>query len=142
VVPNRKLHSFSPLLELCYDLKYGDMIQFSGCLGSRKTTTALNIASIFAKNQSHTSIFVNTVSVSESKRAVDETGSWALEAGSGKNQTDAGVYMLAVKAIYLGEMLMKAGQEVLLTVDGIRHVLQAEWHMVQLLSNPVNRLPG
>lgn len=37
---------------------------------------------------------------------------------------------------------MKAGQDVLLTIDGIRHVLQAEWHMVQLLSNTLTRLPG
>lgn len=50
--------------------------------------------------------------------------------------------MLAVKAIYLGELLMKAGQEVLLTIDGIRNVLQAEWHMVKLLSNTANHSPG
>lgn len=65
------MHSLSPILEICNELKYGDMIQFSGCLGSRKTTTSLNIANNFAKIENHASIFVNLVSESESKRAVN-----------------------------------------------------------------------
>jgi len=51
-------------------LAYGDMINFVGCLGSRKTTTALNIAENFAKKSNHTSIFINTASPNELKRAV------------------------------------------------------------------------
>ena len=47
---DRKIHSLSPILELCYELRYGDFIQFSGCLGSRKTSTAKIIANLFAKN--------------------------------------------------------------------------------------------
>jgi hypothetical protein len=46
------------------------MINFVGCLGSRKTTTALNICEIFARKSNHTSIFINTASPSEEKRAV------------------------------------------------------------------------
>ena len=84
------------------------MIEFSGCLGSRKTSTALNIANIFAKKPSHTSIFINSISHSETKRAVLE-GSWGIEAGSQNKQTDASVYMLANKAVRLAELLSFAG---------------------------------
>ena len=42
--------------------------------------------------------------------------------------------MLAAKAVYLAELLMKAEENVLLVFDGFRHILQAEWHMVQLLN--------
>jgi hypothetical protein len=57
-------------------------------------------------------------------------------------QTDVGVFMLAVKAIHLADLLRRSGEDVLLSIDGIRHVLQAEWHMVQLLSNVVSRVSG
>ncbi len=100
-------------------------MQFSGSYGSRKTSTLLNIASIFAKKQSHTSIFLSSASQSQSKKAVDESGCWGFDAGASKEQTDIGVYMLAVKAIRLAEMLMKEGEEVLLGIDGIRNILQA-----------------
>jgi hypothetical protein len=59
---DRKLHSLSPILELCYDFNYGDMLQFIGGLGSKKTTTALNITKDFSEREGHTSIFVSTVS--------------------------------------------------------------------------------
>lgn len=39
----RRLLSSSPLLDICYDLSYGDMFQFTGCLGSRKTSTLTSI---------------------------------------------------------------------------------------------------
>ena len=136
------MRSLSPVLELSHDLKYGDMVQFAGCLGSRKTTTALNIASDFAARRKHTSVFVNTASPSESKRAVESAGCWSMEAGAQKKQTDVGVYMLAAKAIKMAELLKSSGQDVLLTIDGVRHILQAEWHMMQILSNPFNKLPG
>ena len=130
------------MLELSHDLKYGDMVQFSGCLGSRKTTTALNIASDFADRRKHTSIFVNTASSSEAKRAVDSAGCWSMEAGSHQKQTDVGVYMLTAKVIHLAELLKKSGRDVLLTIDGVRHILQAEWHMMQIMSNPLNKVAG
>ena len=50
--------------------------------------------------------------------------------------------MIAVKAVRLAELLKNEGHEVLLGIDGIRHVLQAEWHMVQLLSKDQNKIPG
>ena len=77
------------------------MVQFSGCLGSRKTTHALQIAQHFTSHPKHTSLYINPVSPSEAKRAIIETGSYGLEAGIPKLQTDAGIYMLAVKAVHL-----------------------------------------
>lgn len=81
------------------------MVQFSGCLGSRKTTTALQIAELFAAKKKHTSIFLNSASISESKKAVETSGCWSIEAGGQKQQTDVGVYMLTAKAIRLAELL-------------------------------------
>ena len=43
--------------------------------------------------------------------------------------------MLAAKAIHLATLLSKAQKDTLLVFDGFRHILQAEWHMVQLLNN-------
>ena len=48
-----------------------------------------------------------------------------MTAGSQKNQTDVGVYMMAVKIVHLAEKLMKAGLDVLLTFDGFRHTMHA-----------------
>ena len=111
------------------------MIQFSGCLGSRKTSTAFDIAKIFSQKTDHTSIWINPASVDETKNAVNEAGCWGLTSGSKKLQTDVGVYMQAVKAINLSKILESRGENVLLVIDGIRNILQAEWHMTQLLSN-------
>ena len=74
---SQKLESLSPTLELCHDLEYGDMVQFSGCLGSGKTSTARDIAQLFTSKGGHTALYVNPSSESDNKRAV-EKGSWAL----------------------------------------------------------------
>jgi len=117
-------------------------VQFSGCMGSRKTKNALNIAQDFAAKKNHTSIFINSSNPSESKRAVDTAGCWSIEAGTQKRQTDVGVYMLTAKVIHLAETLKSSGRDVLLTIDGVKHILQAEWHMMQILNNPLSKVPG
>ena len=50
--------------------------------------------------------------------------------------------MLAAKVTRLAELLSKQGEDVLLTIDGIRHILQAEWHMVQIMNNTINKARG
>lgn len=43
--------------------------------------------------------------------------------------------MLAIKTIYLAKLLSKDGWNVLLGIDNFKNLLQAEWHMLQLLTN-------
>jgi hypothetical protein len=50
--------------------------------------------------------------------------------------------MLAVKAIHLSKMLSKEGWNVLLALDNFKSLLQAEWHMLQLLSNINHKKSG
>lgn len=50
--------------------------------------------------------------------------------------------MLAVKVIHLGKQLSKEGWDVLLGIDNFKSLLQAEWHMLQLLTNTNKRNPA
>lgn len=50
--------------------------------------------------------------------------------------------MLTAKVIHLAETLKSLGRDVLLTIDGVKHILQAEWHMMQILNNPLSKVPG
>lgn len=50
--------------------------------------------------------------------------------------------MLALKAIRLANLLRKDGKQVLIGLDNYKQVLQAEWHMLQMLSNTALRQPG
>lgn len=52
------------------------------------------------------------------------------------------MYMLAVKVIHLAKQLSKEGWNVLLGVDNFKSLLQAEWHMLQLLTNTNRRNSG
>ncbi|CAM6006538.1 unnamed protein product [Sphagnum balticum] len=52
-----------------------------------------------------------------------------------KDRTDAGVYALALKSVTLAESLRQAGYHVILGIDDYRGILQAEWHLLQLLQN-------
>ena len=43
--------------------------------------------------------------------------------------------MLAAKAISLATRLSEQKRNVLIGLDGYRHLLQAEWHMMQLMGH-------
>lgn len=43
--------------------------------------------------------------------------------------------MLALKTIHLAKLLSKQGLNVLVGLDNFKNILQAEWHMLQLLNN-------
>lgn len=46
-ISSRSLLSLTPLLDVCYDLQYGDMFNFNGCYGSRKTSILTKILKEF-----------------------------------------------------------------------------------------------
>jgi hypothetical protein len=50
--------------------------------------------------------------------------------------------MLALKTIHLARNLSREGWNVLLGLDNFKSVLQAEWHMLQLLNNAQKRRSG
>jgi hypothetical protein len=50
--------------------------------------------------------------------------------------------MLAVKTIHLAKILSKQDWNVLIGLDNFKNVLQAEWHMLQLLNNTNTRKAG
>lgn len=60
----RKLLSLSPVLDICYDLNYGGMYNFSGCLGSKKTDVIGNIFKTFSEYENHVSLYYNPTSFS------------------------------------------------------------------------------
>lgn len=71
------LVSLSPLLDVCYDLQYGGLFHFTGCLGSRKTSTLATILQQFNSRQKHVGVYFNGVSQAEAAKAA-ESGSVVL----------------------------------------------------------------
>ena len=101
------------------------MYHFSGGLGSGKTRTLLKTLSLHQNHDTYLSMYLNPNSHSETVQAVKDTGCWGFSNGGQDRQTDAGVYMLTLKAIRLAQDLQKAGKNVLFGVDGYRNLLQA-----------------
>ena len=100
-----------PLLDLCQDLKHGRIYNFSGGMGSRRTSALLNALSNHRSHQDHISLYLNPQLHEEVKKASEELGCWGFSHGLGKgNQTDAGVFMLAAKAIRVASELKKRGK--------------------------------
>jgi len=133
----RKLISLHPFLDICHDLDYGEMFNFSGCQGSRKTTTLTDIFRIFGQHRNHYAFYFNPTSFPDAQRATEETGCWSFNNGSHDktNQSDVGVYMLALKTINLAKKLSLLGKEVVLGLDNFKSVLHAEWNMLQMLNS-------
>jgi hypothetical protein len=48
----------SPILNICNDIYYGDMISFLGCRGSKKTSNAIKIISDFNNDVSGNSVSI------------------------------------------------------------------------------------
>ena len=54
-------------------------------------------------------LYFNPTSLSETAKVVDESNAWGFSCGQVKKQeqTDVGVYMLALKSIHLAKILSK-----------------------------------
>ena len=101
--------SLSPILDICHELDYGGMYNFSGCYGSRKTSTLTKVITNHNRNQQHLSFYYNPTNFSETESVVKESGAWGFNNGDLKQHrhTEAGVYMLAVKVMHLAKQLSK-----------------------------------
>jgi hypothetical protein len=134
----RALLALTPLLDVCEDLSYGSMLNFTGCLGSRKTTTLSRIISNFSGKERHVSFYFNPTAFQEVERVVRESRGWGVSSGklNKESQTDVSIYMMGLKVVQLAKLLSKEDWNVLIGLDNFKAVLQSEWHMLQLLSSP------
>jgi len=102
----RTLISSNPILDICYDIIKGGIYNFSGCLGSHKTSTLFNIMQNYNQYSGHVGLYLNCASHAETIRAMESAGCWGFSNGQlTKQQTDAGVFMLAAKTIYVARQL-------------------------------------
>lgn len=62
--------SLSPLLDICHELDYGDMYNFSGCYGSKKTTTLTKVIANHNRHHHHLSLYYNPTSFSETEAVI------------------------------------------------------------------------
>lgn len=54
--------SLWPLLDVCYDLQYGGLFHFTGCRGSRKTSTLATILHQYNNRHNHIGVYFNAAS--------------------------------------------------------------------------------
>ena len=73
--------SLSPILDICHELDYGGMYNFSGCYGSRKTSTLTKVITNHNRNQQHLSFYYNPTNFSETESVVKESGAWGFNNG-------------------------------------------------------------
>lgn len=111
------------------------MINFTGCLGSKKTEALEDISKHFSSTKNHITFYVNASSYSEANKFSKNANAISLNNGNFSNasQADVGIYMLTLKTIVLANNLKNAGFDVLLAIDNFKFILNAEWHLLQLL---------
>jgi hypothetical protein len=61
------MQTLSPILNICYDIFYGDMINFNGCMGSKKTSTSESIMRLLS-GPSQIGIYLNSHSYNSCKK--------------------------------------------------------------------------
>lgn len=100
------------------------MISFLGCRGSKKSENSWNVAKEFVlENENNLSIYVNPFVNEVKEFAKICPNSISFTVPKAQRPTDAGVYMLALKAINVAIELKNKGRNVLLILDNLTHIM-------------------
>lgn len=100
------------------------MVSFLGCRGSKKSENSWSIAKEFVlENENNLPIYVNPFlnDVKEFSKICPKSISFTVP--KAHHPTDAGVYMLALKAINVATELKNKGRNVLLIIDNFTHIM-------------------